>query len=322
MLIALHAGASGAHSIQSGSGYLEVNRVAGDNYRVLWTIPNTDGPGFEVELAFDQRCTPLSTPSSLQTSARIIRTWTIRCPGGLAGTRLVARGLAALPIDILVRFADGSGDSFARLTAAVPWLTFPAAETATTVARTYVLLGIEHILLGVDHLLFVFALVLLVRGWRRLVATITAFTAAHSVTLAAAVLGFVHVPQPPVEATIALSIALVAGEIVHRRQGRPGLAERKPWVVAFAFGLLHGLGFAGALSEIGLPPHSILLALLFFNVGVELGQLAFIATVLPVLALVRRLPLPWPAWSWRVAPYVIGSLAMYWATERITSFWR
>ena len=114
----------------------------------------------------------------------------------------------------------------------------------------------------------------------------------------------------------------MAGEIVHRRQGRAGLAERKPWVVAFAFGLLHGLGFAGALSEIGLPPHSILLALLFFNAGVELGQLAFVAAVLAMLATMRRLSPPWPAWSWRVPPYVIGSLAMYWATERIVAFWR
>ena len=130
-------------------------------------------------------------------------------------------------------------------------------------AGTYLGLGVEHILLGIDHLLFVLALVLLVKGWRKLVATITAFTIAHSITLALATLGFVHVPAPPVEGCIALSIVFVAAEIIHSRQDRPGLTERAPWVVAFTFGLLHGLGFAGALSEVGLPQHAIPIALLF-----------------------------------------------------------
>ena len=187
-------------------------------------------------------------------------------------------------------------------------------------AATYLALGIEHILLGIDHLLFVLALVLLVKGWKKLVATITAFTLAHSITLALATLGFVHVPGPPVEACIALSIVFVAAEIIHRRQGRPGLTERAPWVVAFTFGLLHGLGFAGALSEVGLPQHAIPIALLFFNVGVELGQLAFVFIVLLVLAAARRLPPRVPAWGWRAAPYAIGSVAMFWVLQRVAAF--
>ena len=151
-------------------------------------------------------------------------------------------------------------------------------------------LGVEHILLGIDHLLFVLALLILVQGTHKLIVTITAFTIAHSVTLAGASLGFLNVPGAPVEACIALSIVFVATEIVHGRNGQPGLTARRPWIVAFAFGLLHGFGFAGALHEIGLPQTDIPLALLFFNVGVEVGQLIFIAAVLAVIAVARRIP--------------------------------
>ena len=190
--------------------------------------------------------------------------------------------------------------------------------------RTYTILGIEHILSGFDHLLFVLALVLLVQGTRRLLVTITAFTAAHSLTLAGATLGWVHVPGPPVEASIALSIVFVASEIVHTRQGRYSVTQHYPWVVAFTFGLLHGFGFAGALAEVGLPQSSIPIALLFFNVGVEIGQLMFVGAVLAVIAVGwragQRLRLSQPAWLWRIAPYAIGALASFWLVERVAAF--
>jgi len=192
------------------------------------------------------------------------------------------------------------------------------SETWSVVASTYSLLGIEHILLGVDHLLFVLALLLLVANLRTLFWTITAFTLAHSLTLAAATLGWVHVPQQPVEAIIALSILLVATEIVHWRQGRVGVTRRWPWLVAFTFGLLHGFGFAGALSEIGLPEHAIPVALLFFNLGVEAGQLIFIAASLILWAGLRKLSLP--QWAWRVPVYAIGSMSAFWVIDRITGF--
>jgi hydrogenase/urease accessory protein HupE len=192
------------------------------------------------------------------------------------------------------------------------------------VAATYLILGVEHILLGIDHLLFVLALLILVKGTRRLLATVTAFTVAHSLTLAGATLGFVHMPGPPVEAAIALSIVFVAAEIMHSRQGKAGLTERFPWVVAFSFGLLHGFGFASALSDVGLPQAAIPIALLFFNVGVELGQLLFIASVFVVIALARRVmrrSRVWqPAWAWRIPPYAIGSVAMFWVIQRIAAF--
>jgi hydrogenase/urease accessory protein HupE len=198
-----------------------------------------------------------------------------------------------------------------------------ASPGSFEVARTYTRLGIEHILTGFDHLLFVLALVLLVRGTRRLLWTVTAFTLAHSITLALATLGVIRVPGPPVEATIALSIVFVASEIVQQARGREGLAARKPWLVAFSFGLLHGLGFAGALAEVGLPQNAIPLALLFFNLGVEIGQLLFIAAVLLLARLAQRLAAGRidPARASLVAAYAIGGMASYWVIERVSAFW-
>jgi len=183
-------------------------------------------------------------------------------------------------------------------------------------------LGIGHILGGIDHLLFVMALLLIVRGGRRIIATITAFTLAHSITLVAATLGWVHVPGPPVEAMIALSIVFVAAEIVHGLRGKPGLTARAPWVVAFTFGLLHGFGFAGALAEVGLPQKAIAVALLMFNVGVEIGQLVFVACAVTALALLARLPLPRPPWMPYAMPYAIVTVAMFWVFARVEAFFQ
>ena len=183
-------------------------------------------------------------------------------------------------------------------------------------ARRYLALGVEHILMGIDHLLFVLALLLIVRDGWMLVKTITAFTVAHSLTLGLATLGFLAVPPRPVEAAIALSIAFVCIENLHARDGRIGLTMRHPWVVAFAFGLLHGLGFAGALSEIGLPPAEIPVALLFFNIGVEIGQLLFVAALLALSATLRPLRRQVPAWAAAAPVYVIGVVATYWFLER------
>jgi hydrogenase/urease accessory protein HupE len=218
-----------------------------------------------------------------------------------------------------VELADGAVQTV-RVTPDAPSFTVAAAPTAGAVARIYLALGVEHILLGVDHLLFVLALLILVPAARTLLWTITAFTLAHSLTLAAATLGWVAVPPPPVEAAIALSIVFVAGEIAHGARGRPGLSARQPWLVAFAFGLLHGFGFAGALHEIGLPQRAIPLALLTFNLGVELGQLLFVGAVLAAAALLSRLPVRAPS-GWRsAAAYGIGAVASYWLLERLASF--
>ena len=181
-------------------------------------------------------------------------------------------------------------------------------------------LGVEHILLGYDHLLFVLGLIMITANMRQLVKAITAFTAAHSITLAAAALGVVRIPPKPVEAAIALSIAFLAAEILHARAGRPGIAARAPWLMAFAFGLLHGFGFAGALSEIGMPERHIPVALLFFNIGIEAGQLLFVAAVMLLATVARHIRLPRPQLAPVLPPYLIGSLAMFWVIQRISVF--
>jgi hydrogenase/urease accessory protein HupE len=213
-----------------------------------------------------------------------------------------------------------------RILATNPAFTVKASSGPFEVAKTYTLLGIEHILTGFDHLCFVLALVLIVGFNRRLFWTVTAFTLAHSITLALATLGVIHVPGPPVEATIALSIVFVAGEIIQQHRGREGLATEKPWLIAFTFGLLHGLGFAGALAQVGLPANSIPLALLFFNVGVEIGQLLFIAALFGVWQMVTRLTANERGHAllrrFELLPaYFIGGLASYWVVARTTAFW-
>jgi hydrogenase/urease accessory protein HupE len=232
-------------------------------------------------------------------------------------------GLDATYTDVLLRLERADGSELThRLTPEASSYEIQAQPGYFQVGATYFSLGVEHILGGIDHLLFVLALLLVVSGWRKLVATVTAFTVSHSITLALATLGFIHVPGPPVEAVISLSIVFVAAEIIRSREGAAGLTARWPWIVAFTFGLLHGFGFAGALSEVGLPGSSIPLALLAFNLGVEAGQLLFVAAALVLYALARRVPATLPAWTWRIPPYAIGGVAAYWTLERVAGFWR
>ncbi|WP_035600518.1 HupE/UreJ family protein [Haloferula sp. BvORR071] len=249
-----------------------------------------------------------------------IKRWSIHAgPQGLEGREIGVHGLEATMVDVLVRVALADGRVVSHmLRPDAPAFVFHGAD-AGPAAGGYFTLGVEHILFGIDHLLFVLALVLIVRGKRQLLKTITAFTIAHSITLALATLGWAKVPPAPVEAVIALSIVFVAAEILRSRRGQRGLTERAPWLVAGSFGLLHGFGFAGALSEVGLPANDIPLALLFFNLGVEAGQLAFVIGVLAVIALLRRARLP--QWAAVLPPYAIGSAAMFWVIERSAAMW-
>lgn len=247
---------------------------------------------------------------------------------GLHGAALSVRGIEASRVDVIVRITWRSGETVTgAMHAAAPEFVVPGERGATgadsgalRVFWSYLGLGAEHILLGVDHLMFVFGLMLLVQSGRMLIKTISAFTLAHSVTLAAAILGLVHVPPAPVEALIAVSIVLLALELTRPVDAPPTLTRRYPWAVAFIFGLLHGLGFAGALAEIGVPPDRIALALLSFNLGVEAGQLTFVVAMLGPLVLVRQLAERWPL-ARLVPPYAIGALAMAWTFERVQRFW-
>jgi hydrogenase/urease accessory protein HupE len=311
------------HALQPG--YLELRLIDKDLYSVVWKTPATGGRPMAITAKLPESCDPRTPGQPIWDGAAYIARWSARCVGGLEGGLIHIDGLDKTSTDVLVRFDFADGVSEARrLTPSDPSFTVPTQPSPLEVVRTYFLLGVEHILLGVDHLLFVLALLLLVKGVRRIIATVTTFTLAHSLTLAGATLGFVHIPGPPIEAAIALSIVFVASEIIHSRREKPGLTERYPWVVAFTFGLLHGFGFAGALSEIGLPQKSIPIALLFFNVGVEIGQLLFIASVVVIVALARRIArritVPRPTWAWAVLPYAIGSLAFFWVIQRIAAF--
>ena len=240
--LALGAGAQ-AHEVRPG--YLELQQTGPETWDVLWKVPARGDLQLAIAPAWPDNCGVEGAPRRFATGGAATERSTIRCAGGLTGRAIAVSGLSATVVDVLARVQRSDGTTqVVRLIPAAPVFVVEDAPRWTTVAATYLGLGVEHILLGVDHLLFVLAMLLLVRSWRRLVATITAFTVAHSITLALATLGFVHVPPQPVEAAIALSIVFVAAEIVHGRMGRTGLTERWPWVVAFVFGLLHGLGFA------------------------------------------------------------------------------
>jgi len=193
------------------------------------------------------------------------------------------------------------------------------AASVTNLAHRYLVLGGEHILFGADHLLFVLGLLLLLQGFWKLLKTVTAFTIAHSITLACAVLGIFPVPGAPIEVLIALSIVFLAREILMAQQGKITLVHDRPWIVAFAFGLIHGFGFAGALGELGLSDADIPLALLFFNLGVEVGQVAFICALLILhFIFTKYLKRLWPSLQ-RGLAYGLGGIASYWFLERIPS---
>jgi len=306
--------------------YLQLKQIDATTYDVLWRFPALDAnTTLRLQPVFPDGTQELTERSRSYASNAAVLRWRIRVDGGMAGKAVEFPQLPGSRVDVLVRLerADGT-EQLGRVLPVDPRFTVTSSPRHLDVVKTYTLLGIGHILLGFDHLLFVLALLLIVDGTRRLIAAITAFTIAHSITLALASLGVLHVPGPPVEALIALSIVFVAAEIVHGRQGRPGLTQQYPWIVAFAFGLLHGLGFASALAEVGLPRNSIPLALLFFNVGVEIGQLIFIAAALLLIAAGTRVAasMRWrsPSWFWRVPPYAIGGIASYWVFERVTGF--
>lgn len=319
VLVLALQGVGEAHELRPG--FLEIRQTGAETYDVRFKVPARGDMRLGLHVRLPSECVETAPPRSERAGAALMEHLTVRCPGGLANREVSIDGLSGTFTDVVVRVeADDGSVQAARLTPDKPSFTVAAAPTWVETARTYFLLGVEHILLGIDHLLFVLALLLLVRDIRMLVKVITAFTVAHSITLAVAALGWAQIPQAPVEAVIALSIMFVAAEVVRQTGPESDLTKRLPWLVAFAFGLLHGLGFGGALKEIGLPQSDVPLALLTFNLGVEAGQLLFVFAVVAASALVRRvLSLDRP-WFRTALGYGIGSLAAVWFVQRVALF--
>jgi hydrogenase/urease accessory protein HupE len=292
---------------------------------VAWKIPLLRVRGSHSEPELPANCRQLEQPAATEGTDSVTLRWRIDCGAdGLAGHTIAVRGLETSKTDALVRVSLADG----RLVRGVvrpfsPTIEIPLSERPPSVFGGYLQLGFDHILEGVDHLLFVFGLLLLATSTRLLIETITAFTVGHSVTLTLAAFGLADVPQAPVEVLIAASIFVLAIELAHGRENpaQQSLLRRYPWLMAFLFGLLHGLGFAGALRAIGLPEGDLPLALLSFNIGIELGQLTFVAAVLAAGYLLRRVLARRPAWSEWVPIYAMGCLSAYWMLARLEVLW-
>ena len=288
-------------------------------FEVTWKVPVLPGYELDIQPVLPEGLTPYGPASSHVIPGATVQYATYQAKdGALAGGTITIDGLTATQIDVMVRitFADGTTQS-AILRPANPSFTVPAPGTKAEVAWVYLRLGVEHILQGIDHLLFVLGLLLIVGSRYTLIKTITAFTIAHSITLAIATLGYASAPVPPLNAAIALSILFLGPEIVRVWRGQTSFTIRHPWVVAFAFGLLHGFGFASGLTTIGLARAEIPVALLLFNVGVEIGQLFFVLIIVMLERSFRVLEIRWPRWSQALPAYTVGSLGAFWTIQRV-----
>lgn len=308
-----------AHEIRPA--YLQIVQVAQNTYEVFWKVPSMGDAVPKIQPVFPNSFLLEINKPPNQIPGSVIYYYSLKGEETLSGQKLYIQGLNKTLIDVLVNitYLNGEKATF-MLQADKDSQIIPGQTSSFDVIKTYSILGIEHILLGIDHLLFVLALILITKGKWKIIKTITAFTIAHSITLSLAALGYVSFPGAPVEAVIALSIVFLAIELVHNLEGKQTLTSRKPWIVAFSFGLLHGFGFAGALSDIGLPQQDIPLALAFFNVGVELGQIMFVVVVLLFLRIVN-LKSNWPAYVKKIPAYAIGSIAAFWMIQRVVAFW-
>ena len=318
LVIMYGAAHSPALSHELRPGFLELKQTGVETYDVRFKVPARGDMRLGLHVRLPADCSETRPPGLEHTGGAFVERSAVRCPGGLAGREISIDGLSGTFTDVVVRVERTGGSvQAARLTPDRISFTVAVQPTWVDTAGTYFLLGVEHILLGIDHLLFVLALLLLVRDVWMLVKVITAFTVAHSITLALAALGWADIPQAPVEAVIALSIMFVAAEALRRSGPETDFTKRAPWIVAFAFGLLHGLGFGGALKEIGLPQSDVPLALLSFNLGVEAGQLLFVFAVVAMKALFDRLFTAKLSFVRTLAGYGIGSLAAVWFVQRV-----
>ncbi len=319
-MIALAVTAKG-HEVRPA--YLGIIQVNDSSYHMTWKIPAMGDQAPKLYPVLPESWKVTENEARLIPGA-VKREWFFVTHKSIKGQRIYIKGVESTMIDVLINIDLLSGDQFSHIIRADhPIYEIPVEHSMSEVIVTYLELGVDHILLGIDHLLFVLALIFVTKGKWKIIKTITAFTLAHSITLSLAALDLVHLPIPPVEAIIALSIVFLAKEILQHKEGaQESLTYRYPWIVAFSFGLLHGFGFASALSETGLPQNAIPAALAFFNVGVEIGQVVFVVLVLAALWLLNKLKIEWPLWLKKSPIYLIGGFASYWVIERILGFWQ
>jgi hypothetical protein len=298
--------------------YLEIKETAANHYEIIWRTPVNAGMRLPILLQLPSDAHNIKQPTVQElTDSLLERRW-IEVAGGLGGKRVDLVGLQATITDVLVRVELLDGRSWTTIVRpSQAWLEITPAKDKLAVAGTYVVEGIRHILFGADHLLFVLGLLLIVKDRWMLLKTITAFTVAHSITLAIATLGYANAPTLPLNAAIALSILFLGPEIVRSWRGQTSFTIRHPWVVAFAFGLLHGFGFASALTNAGLPHAELPLALLSFNVGVEIGQLTFVLLILLLERAFHILEIRWPRFVEALPGYTVGSLGAFWTIQRV-----
>jgi hypothetical protein len=319
LVLALGIVAPSARAHESRPAYLEIKETAPGQYSVLWRTPVLAGMRLPIVLEMPDGVRNLREPVVLELADSLLeRRWIDAGPGGLAGKRIEIVGLPLTITDALVRVELLDGRTMQMIARpSQPWVEIPASQSWWQVTGSYVVEGIRHILFGADHLLFVLGLLLIVKDGWMLLKTITAFTLAHSTTLAIATLGYANAPALPLNAAIALSILFLGPEIVRVWRGETSLTIRHPWVVAFAFGLLHGFGFATALTSAGLPRADLPPALLSFNVGVEIGQLGFVALILAMARSFRILEVDWPRWVKALPGYTVGGLGAFWTLQRL-----
>jgi len=319
LLIVLLLPASRARADEARPAYLEVKEIVVGQFSVLWRTPVLSGMRLPIVLTFPADIRNLEAPTVEELADSVVeRRWIDAGPKGLSGRRIEFEGLQLLITDVLVRveMLDGrKWTAFARATQ--PWVDIETSQTWLTVAGTYIVDGIRHIVFGADHLLFVLGLLLIVGDRWMLLKTITSFTIAHSITLAIATLGYANAPVVPLNAAIALSILFLGPEIVRSWRGETSFTIQRPWVVAFAFGLLHGFGFAGALTSAGLPRVDLPFALLSFNLGVEIGQVGFVLLIVALERSFRVLEIRWPRWVRAMPGYTVGSLGAFWTIQRV-----
>jgi len=317
--IAMACAAPGAWAHEARPAYLEIRETSPGRFGLLWRTPVLAGMRLPVVLRLPDDVKNLKEPVVEELAdSRVERRSIDAGPNGLAGRRIEFVGLQLTITDVLVRIAMQDGRSWTAIArAAQPWVEIAPSPSRWDAWWTYVGQGVRHILFGPDHLLFVLGLLLIVKDRWMLVKTVTSFTVAHSITLALATLGYAELPLAPLNAAIALSILFLGPEIVRSWRGESSFTIRHPWVVAFAFGLLHGFGFASALAGAGLPREELPLALLGFNAGVEIGQLGFVALVLPLEHSGRALGVRWPRWVQAIPGYAVGSLGAFWTFQRV-----